>query len=473
MRNHAFLITLCALLAGCAIGPNHVRPDAPVPTQWRERVAAESAELAELAGTRPWWTLFEDETLSQLAQRVEVSNQNIAAFAAAFTRARASIAEQRAALFPQLTLNLGGTRSRTARIVAPSPTAVVSPGAIRTIYQGSVGATWEADVWGRVSRAIESARATADASESDLAAIRLTAQADLSATYLQLRATDAEIELVERTVAAFERSLRITRNRYEAGIAPRTDVLQAETQLASARADQAGLAQRRAQFEHAIAVLVGVAPGDFALPRAPWQPTVPATAVGVPSALLQRRPDIAAAERRVAAANALIGVEQTAYFPRLVLNGSLGRSALTLSGLANAAASAWSLGTQVIQIAFNAGATRARVEAALAAREESVATYRQTVLVAFQEVEDQLAALDTLAEQQALRREASQAADLAEQQVLNRYVAGRVGFVEVVAAQATALNARRALVQAIVARQAAAVGLIQAIGGGWRAADSG
>ena len=281
-----------------------------------------------------------------------------------------------------------------------------------------------------------------------------------------------EIQMLEATLTGYQRTLEIAQNRYTAGIAAKTDVLQAQSQLASAKAENAGLVRTRAQLEHAIAVLVGEAPGNFVIaPRAfaDWKPVVPEVPAGVPSTLLQRRPDIAAAERRVASANAQIGIAKTAYYPSLSLGASYGFGASTVANLFNASNSVWSLGLSAAQALFNAGATGARVEGTQAAHEQAVARYRQTVLVAFADVEDQLAATRVLLAQQALRREASLAADQVEQQVLNRYRSGQVSFTEVITAQATALTARRALVQAAADRQTTAVALIQSLGGGWQA----
>ena len=261
--------------------------------------------------------------------------------------------------------------------------------------------------------------------------------------------------------------MQITQNRYAAGIAPKTDVLQAQTQLASTRADLAALRADRARFEHAIAVLVGVAPGDFSLAEAAWTPTVPAVPLGVPSELLQRRPDIASAERQVVVANAQIGIERSAFYPSLSLGGTLGNSQSRLGDLLSASGALWSLGVSVAQTVFDAGAIRSRVEGAEAGLDAAVARYRQTVLTAFQAVEDQLATARSLTEQAELRRQASDAADQTEQQILNRYRAGQVGYTDVVTAQASALNARRALTQVGVNRQVSAIVLIQALGGGW------
>jgi NodT family efflux transporter outer membrane factor (OMF) lipoprotein len=274
------------------------------------------------------------------------------------------------------------------------------------------------------------------------------------------------------TVEGYERALKITSNRYAAGIAAKTDVLQAQTQLASTRADLSTLQGQRAQLEHAVAVLVGQAPGDFTLPVAAWKMDVPAVPLGLPSTLLQRRPDIASAERAVAAANAEIGVQQSAWYPSLTLSATAGGSASSVGQLFKASNTVWSLGLAVAQTLFDAGAIKARVEGAEAGRDAAVARYRQTVLAAFQSVEDQLAQTRALAEQASLRLEASQAADLTEQQLLNRYAQGQVAYTDVVTAQATALSARRTLAQLASSRQASAIALIQALGGGWHAEGS-
>ncbi|RYF36553.1 MAG: efflux transporter outer membrane subunit, partial [Comamonadaceae bacterium] len=286
--------------------------------------------------------------------------------------------------------------------------------------------------------------------------------------YFGLREADAQRAILQATIDGYQRSLQIAQNRYTAGIVARTDVLQAQTQLANAQADLLGVERQRAQFEHAIAVLVGQAPANFNLPpEMAWRPSVPAVPVSLPSTLLQRRPDIAAAERRVAQANEQIGIAQAGFYPSLNLSGSAGVGAARIGDLFNPSALVWSLGASLAQTIFDAGATSARVERTRAALEQASATYRQTVLAAFQDVEDQLVAARILQQQLVLRQQASVAADQVEQQVLNRYTAGQVNYTEVISAQATAASARRAVLQAQVDRQTAAVALIQALGGGW------
>ena len=465
------LLTVAALVlavSGCAVGPDYQRPSTPDISTFKEAEGWVPAAPADALERGPWWSLFGDPVLDQLAARVEVSNQNVAAAVGAYAQARAVVREQRASLFPSVTLNGGANRSHSS---SGSSATSVSGGRTGNSFSASIGASWEPDVWGRLGRAVDSASASAQASAADLASARLSAQGELAINYLTLRQVDAQKALLDNTLTGFRRTLEITQNRYSAGISAKTDVLQSQTQLANAQADDAGLVRQRAQLEHAIAVLVGEAPGNFSLAPAAWNPQVPEVPTGVPSTLLQRRPDIAAAERRVAVANEQIGIARAAYYPSLPLGASYGFGASRVADLFSASTSVWSLGLSAAQTLFNAGATTARVEGSEAAHAQAVARYRQTVLTAFQGVEDQLAATRVLLTQQDLRRQASQAADQVEQQVLNRYRSGQVSYTEVITAQATALSARRALVQAMADRQTTAVALIQSLGGGWQAAQ--
>ena len=456
---------LAVALSGCAVGPNYQRPTTPDVSAFKEAAGWVAAAPADALERGPWWQLFGDPVLDPLAARVDVSNQNIAAAVAAYAQARAVVREQRASLFPSVTLNGGANRSHSSS----SSSASGSGGRTGNSYDVSIGASWEPDVWGRLGRAVESSAASAQASAADLASARLSAQGELVVNYLTLRQLDAQKALLQSTLAGYRRTLEITQNRYTAGIAAKTDVLQAQTQLANAQADDAGLVRQRAQLEHAMAVLVGEAPGNFSLVPAAWSPSVPEVPVGLPSTLLQRRPDIASAERGVAVANEKIGIARSAYYPSLPLGASYGFGASRVADLFSASSSVWSLGLSAAQTLFNAGATTARVQGSEAAHAQAVARYRQTVLTAFQDVENQLAATRVLLAQQDLRRQASEAADQVEQLLLNRYRSGQVGYTEVITAQATALNARRALVQALADRQTTAVALIQSLGGGWQA----
>ncbi|SFF91418.1 efflux transporter, outer membrane factor (OMF) lipoprotein, NodT family [Duganella sp. CF458] len=453
---------LTLALAGCATGPAYQTPSAPLSAQFKEAEGWQPAAPADLLEKGPWWELFGDATLNQLASQVDVNNQNVAAAQARYAQARAAVAEQRASLFPVVTLDASANRSGSGSSGAGGD------GRTGNQYRVNIGASWEPDVWGRLRAGVSGAQAGAQASAADLAAARLAAQGELAANYIGLRLSDAQLALLGETVAGYQRVLQITQNRVNAGVAPSSDLLQAQTQLANASADRLSAQRQRAQLEHAIAILLGKAPADFTLAAAPWTLQVPQIPLGLPSTLLERRPDIAAAERRVAAANTQIGIARSAYFPSLSLGGSYGVAGSQLGGLFSASNTLWSLGLSAAQAVFNAGATGARVDQASAARDVAVANYRQAVLTALADVEDQLAASKVLAQQQALRETSAHAASQVEQQMLNRYRAGQVGYTDVVAAQVTALNARRALLQAQADRQSTAVALVQALGGGWK-----
>jgi NodT family efflux transporter outer membrane factor (OMF) lipoprotein len=454
-RGIAIVLTT-TLLAACAVGPTYERPAAPVPAQYKEGVDWVVATPADALERGPWWTLFNDSALDELEARVDVSNQNVAAAVAAYDEARAFVREQRAALFPVVALTSAVSR------------AGAGDNSGRSNYQIGIGGTWEPDVWGRLRRTVEVASTGAQASFADLAAARLAAQGELAINYIGVRHTDAQRALLAETIAGYERSLRITQNRYDAGIVAKTDVLQAQTQLATSQAEALGLNRQRAQFEHAIAVLVGVPPADFSLPERAWNPVAPEIPIGVPSTLLQRRPDIAATERLVAQANERIGIAQSAYYPSIGLSGSVSTGGMRISDLFSVSSLVWSVGASLAQTLFNAGATREAVAGTRAAYNVTVAQYRQTVLFAFQNVEDQLIATRVLQQQQALRRQAADAAENVQTQILNRYRAGQVSYTDVVVAQVTTLNARRALIQLIADQHTTAVSLIQSLGGGWQ-----
>ena len=455
-------LVLSLVLAGCAVGPNYTRPTVETPAAFKEGqgewVTAVPADTLERG---PWWQLFNDADLNALAAQVEVNNQNVAQAVARYAQARAIVAEQRASLFPSV--NLSGNAQRSGGRGGTPET---------NHFALQVGGSWEPDVWGRLRRGVDAATASEQASAADLQSAKLSAQGELATDYFNLRLQDAQIAIQAQTITGYERSAKIAQNRYNAGIVARTDALQAQTQLASAQADLLSLQRQRANLEHAIAVLVGRAPGNFSIAARPeWVGVVPEIPFDVPSTLLQRRPDIAAAERRVAQANEQIGIAIAGYFPSLNLSANGGSSATRIGDLFSASSLVWSLGLSLAQKIFDAGATSARVAQARAGAEAAAAGYRQTVLEAFQNVEDQLVAAHVLQQQLVLREQASQAADLVEQQVLNRYQAGQVSFTEVVTAQVTAANARRARAQAIADREVAAVALITALGGGWNSAS--
>jgi len=469
LRSLTSALLAAAVLSGCALAPTYERPATPQPAAFKELQGWAPAAPADALDRGPWWTLFNDPVLDGLVRQVEVSNQNVAAAVAAYSQARAIVAQQRASLFPTVTLTGGANRNGSGSGAGGGTNDNNNNGRTSNSFRLNIGSSWEPDVWGRLRAGISAAQANAQASAADLASARLSAQGELAADYFSLRSVDAQRALLATTIEGYQRVLKITQNRFDVGIVPHSDVYQARTQLASAQSDDLTLARQRAQLEHAIAVLIGKAPADFALAPAQWNVTVPDVPVGVPSTLLERRPDIAAAERAVAAANAQIGIVRAAYFPQIGLTASYGPSASAIGDLFKASSVAWALGLSATETIFNGGANRAAVQGANAAREQAVARYRQTVLDAFADVEDQLSATRVLAQQQDLQRQASEAADKVEEQVLNRYKAGQVSYSEVVQAQVTALNARRALVQTQGNRQTTAVALIQSLGGGWHA----
>ena len=467
----AALALLGSSLAACSVGPAYQRPalatSTPLPAGFKALEGWKAATPGDLADRGDWWTLLGDPQLDALVARVNVSNQTIAAAEASYRQARAIVREQRASLFP--TIDLSGSAARTGG--SGSTGSGSSSGGSR--YQASLGAGWEPDLWGRIRANVSGAQASAQASAADLAGARLSMQGELAVNYLGLRQPDAELARVARTVEGYQRALTITQNRYAAAIAPKSDVLQAQTQLANAQADQESLRQTRAAFENAIATLVGEPASAFKLAADPaWTGRLPDVPTGVPSTLLERRPDIAAAERRVAAANADIGVARAAFFPTINLSASGSSSAGSLGNLFSASANTWSLGLSAAQTLFDAGARKARVEQARAGYDASVADYRHTVLAAFEDVENQLTAVQVLERRHALLATSSQAADQTEQMLLNQYRAGQVAYTDVVQAQASALSARRALLTAAIQRQTTAVTLIQALGGGWTTATN-
>lgn len=476
-------VTLVLPIAACTVGPDYVRPGVAASAGYKTApgwVAATPADRLDRAG---WWRLFGDATLDALAERATLANQDIALAEANYRQARAVVREQRAGLFPVVDVSGSGVRSGSGRgntvttigngvgtgtgSGTGTGTTVSTGSTGNSTYRVNIGATWEPDLFGRVRRTVENARATADARLADLYSAQLAVQGELVTNYLALRATDAQIDLARKTTAGYQRSLKIATNRYNAGIVARTDVFQAQSLLATTQSDLEGLSNTRRVYENAIAVLVGEPAGNFRIAVAPRVATVPRVPIDLPSTLLQRRPDIAARERAVAAANAAIGIEKSAFFPSLSLTADGGVSASGISGLFSSAATLWSVGASLAQTVFDAGARSARVEQARAAYDAAVAQYRQTTLAAFSDVENQLTAAAVLARQQAFLQTASEAADRSETTILNQYLSGQINYTDVVTAQATALNARRSLLQASVDRQTTAVALIQAIGGGW------
>jgi NodT family efflux transporter outer membrane factor (OMF) lipoprotein len=467
--------SLLVLLTACSMTPAYETPalKSPAPVAYKALEGWKTAVPSDHLDRGDWWTLLGDPRLNALAERVKVDNQTIARAEAAYRQARALVREQRASLFPSIDLSGSGSKSGGGGTKTTTSAGGATRAGDTQRYQVGIGASWEPDVWGRIRAGISGAKAGAQASAADLAAAQLSAQGELATSYLGMRRADTEVALVTTTVEGYQRSLQITQNRYNAGIAPKSDVLQAQSQLANAQSTLEGLVQTRATFENAIAVLVGEPASSFRLAAdASWKPVVPEIPVGVPSTLLERRPDVAAAERRVAAANTDIGVARAAFFPTFSLSANGNSTASKLGDLFATSANTWSLGLSAAQTLFDAGARKARVEQSRAAYDATAADYRQTALQAFEDVENQLTTARTLERQYALQLTASQAADQTEQMLLNQYLAGQVAYTDVVAAQASALSARRALVTTAVSRQTTAVALVQALGGGWTGLDA-
>lgn len=463
-------LTLILALAGCSFAPPYQRPGTVTPAAFKEAPGWAAATPADAVAKGQWWLLFNDGVLNDLESKVAVNNQNVAAAAAAYDRARATVREARASLFPTVDLTGSATRAGSfgngqTTIIGGNTVSSGSGGSQR--YSVTLGATWEPDLWGRIRNTVSQQKALAQASQADLANATLSAQGELAADYLQLRGTEHQKAILDATVTAYTRALRITTNRYNQGVVARVDVLQAQTQLDSAKANAADLERQRATFEHAIAVLVGENPSTFTLAAAAWSPTVPDVPGILPSALLERRPDVAAAERRVAAANANIGVQRSAFFPTVNLSGDLGTQASRLGSLFTAASSLWSLGATAVETLLDFGARSARVAEARGAYNQTAAQYRQTVLTAFQQTEDELAAVRILTYVAEQRSNAAASANRVEALTQNQYVAGQIAYSDVITAQTTALSARQTEATAIVDRQMAVVSLIQAIGGSW------
>lgn len=461
MKTSALIPALVSvLLSACAAGPDYLRPTVDTPAAFKELGDWKPAEPREPAADH-WWTAFGDPVLDDLQARLEISNQNLRAAEAAYRQALALADAARAGWFPAINASAGATRSASSAATATSGNAPA-----RNSF--SVGATvsWELDVWGRIARTVEGADASLAASAADLAAARLSARATLAQTYFQLRAAERQQALLDASVDAYARALELTRNRYAAGVAGKADVAQAESQLRSTRAAALDASLSRSQYEHAIAVLLGLPPAGFTLaPSAAPLPVVP-VAVTLPSALLERRPDIAAAERRVAAANAAIGAAQAARFPVLGLSGNTGFRNARIEDLLTVPSRYWSLGPTLAAAIFDGGARKAAVGQAQAGWEKAIATYRQTVLTAFQEVEDNLASARLLEAAAAEQAAAVTAAAEAETIAVNQYRAGTVSYLNVVTAQAAHLAARRSANDIATRRLLAAVQLAKNAGGG-------
>ncbi|MFL6712603.1 MAG: efflux transporter outer membrane subunit [Sulfurifustis sp.] len=448
------------LLAACAVGPDYTRPAVDVPAGYKEAQGWKPAQPRDDALPGKWWDVFGDAQLDALMQQVDVSNQNLKIAEARFRQARALIGSARAAYFPDLAASASVTRNRNrnANVQASS-----------TNYNLALDSNWEIDIWGRVRRSVEANVSATQASAADLQAARLSAQAQLAQAYFSLRVQDAVIALLKETVAANERSVQLTQNQYDVGVAPRSDVTQALTQLKSVQAQMIDAGVQRAQLEHAIALLIGKAPLEFSVVPAALNVQIPATPAGLPSDLLERRPDIAGAERRVATANAQIGVARAAYFPALTLTAAGGYQSASAANWFSVPNRFWSVGAALAETLFDGGLREAQNEAAVAAYDETVATYRQTVLAGFQEVEDNLAALRILEEEARVQEEAVKAARESLALVTNQYRAGVVSYLNVVVVQTATFNNERTALAILNQRLTASIALIRALGGGWSA----
>ncbi len=452
-------VMIGSLLSSCAVGPDYKRPAVTVPTAFKEAADWKVAEPRDNVPRGKWWEVFGDTTLNSLMEKVDIDNQNLKLAEARYRQAQALTQSSRSSFFPTLSLAASDTRSRAA-----------GGSRVNTNYNANASLSWELDIWGRIRRQVESNNDAEQASAADLAAARLSAQADLATDYFLLRVNDAQQQMLNDTVAAYAKSLELTKNRYAVGVAGRVDVAQAETQLKSAQASALDLGVQRAQLEHAIALLVGKAPSEFSLPPLPatgWSANIPRLPVALPSTLLERRPDIAAAERRAAAANAQIGIAQAAYYPTLSFGGSEGYTSPSISKWLTAPNRFWSLGPSLAMTLLDFGKRSGAKAQAVAAYDQNVASYRQTVLAGFQDVEDNLAALRILEAETVIQDEAVRAARESVALTINQYKAGTVSYLNVVSVQTALLSNERAALSVTGRRLSAAVGLIRALGGGW------
>lgn len=462
-------LALCvALLSACAVGPDYQKPEMATPAQFKAAKGWSQANPSDAIARGAWWEIYGDVQLNGLVEKLNSSNQTVAQYEAQYRQAKALVRSSRGAFFPTLDLSAGKTRSSQGTGSSSSSLSSSSSG-IRDTYNTQLGVSWEADIWGKLRRGLEADTASAQASLADLAAMQLSLQSELVQNYLQLRVIDEQKRLLEATVDAYQRSLTLTQNQYRAGIAGRDTVAQAQTQLKSTQADLIDLAWQRAQFENAIAVLMGQAPADFNLAASTSIPALPAIPLELPSQLLERRPDIAAAERSVMAANANIGIAKAAYYPDLTLSMSGGYSSSNFSNWVTLPNRFWSVGPQLAMTLFDGGQRSAEVDRSEAVYDQTVAQYRQTVLTGFQEVENYLVQLKVYEDEADVRAQALEAARESLRLTSNQYKAGLIGYLDVVNVQTTALSNERSVLTLLQSRLIASVQLIAALGGGWNA----
>ena len=479
----ALTASALALLTGCApIGPNYKHaPSLPPPPAFKEQPPVNFKEAAaegwkqsqpgDAYAKGKWWEVYNDPALNDLEEKISISNQNVLQLEALYREAKATVQAARSGLYPTATTTPAITTTSIGANAAGTTTASSAGAVTRTLFNLPVGASWEPDLWGNIRRGITGAAETAQAAAGDLENAKLLYQTELAEDYFGIRGSDAEAALLMTTDASYQEYLTLTRNRFNGGVASDLDVAQAEAQLYGVQAQLIDLGVQRAQFEHAIAMLIGKAPADLTIPPTPLMATPPAVPVGVPSELLERRPDIAAAERRVAAANEQIGIAMAAFYPNLTLNGSVGLEASSLLKWFTWPARVWSVGSQLSETLFDAGRRKAVVAEERAAYDATVATYRGTVLTAFQQVEDNLAALRILEDEAAKLQDTIQSANRALTVSTAQYTAGTVNYLTVITAQATLLTAQVNAVTLGTRRMTASVLLIQGLGGGWDPSD--
>lgn len=448
-----------ALLASCAVGPDYQRPNFQTTENYKEQSDWKPTEPNDAMSRGPWWKIFKDEQLAALEAKIQISNENVKAAAAAVDQARALVAQARAGFWPTIAASVGPQRG------------AIGTAPVHTTADATVSGNWTLDIWGQIRRTVESDRASAQASVAALAAATLSAQGELATDYFELRVQDELQRLLDDIVVAEQLSLQITESRYKFGVAAKADVVSAETQLLNSQAQQINAKIQRGILEHAIAVLIGEQPAAFSLAIAAMRSDVPTVPAGIPSTLLERRPDVAEAERKMAASNAQIGVATAAFFPSLILSGSDQYTSGTFSRLLNASNRVWAVGPQLAETIIDGGLRRAEVAQARAAYEANVATYRQTVLSGFEQVEDQIVTLRVLEQQAVVEDAAVAAAKEAEKLTLNQYKAGTVPYSSVITAQTTRLSSEETALSVLSSRLQASVTLIEALGGGWTEAQ--
>jgi len=473
------------------VGPDYVRPSAPVPCHYKEakhqKIMGDKSHLWKIAEPQDacqrgeWWRIFHDKKLNQLEDQLNLANQSVIAAYANYRQARAIVDEARANYFPTLSGSLSVLRQKgtgSSAFISNSSSGSSSGIATTSTAGGSrvfsthswiLDASWEPDLWGLVRRTVEADVASAQASAALMAVTQLSAQASLAQYYYQLRYLDTDQKILDETVASYKQALQLTKNQYRSGVAAQADIVQAQSLLESAQALAINNGINRAVFEHAIAVLIGVPPANFCLPFHPLRGNPPPIPLSVPSCLLERRPDIAQAERLIAQANAQIGVATAAYFPTITLTGTANSTVNNagLSQLFTLPTLGWSYGPQISQLIFDGGLRAATIAAARAGYDSTVASYRQTVLAAFQDVEDNLATLRILNREIIVQRQAVASAEKALMLVINQYKAGTVAYSSVITAQINAFTAKKTAADVAGQRMTAAVGLVKALGGGW------